>query len=83
MRVVLLCIVVAHASALGRKKKNGPSLKVAAVLAVDKKAVAKGDALFKKRTAQSCDAAARTSLPASTRKNAGDGMTVNFCVLQE
>ena len=33
MRVVALCLV-AHASALGRKKKNGPSLKVAATLAV-------------------------------------------------
>ena len=58
MRVVaLLCI--AHASALGRKKTNGPSVKVSATLAVDKKAVGKGDALFKKRTPQSCDAAAK------------------------
>jgi len=59
MRVALLCIVVAHASALGRKKTNGPSVKVSATLAVDKKAVGKADALFKKRTAQSCDAAAK------------------------
>ena len=59
VRIALLCIVVAHASALGRKKKNGPSVTVAAVLAVDKKVVGKGDALFKKRTAQSCDAAAK------------------------
>ena len=59
MRVALLCIVVAHASALGRKKRAGPSVTVAAVLAVDKKAVSKGDALFKKRTAASCDAAAK------------------------
>ena len=58
MRVVAwLCI--AHASALGRKKTNGPSVKVSATLAVDKKVVGKADALFKKRTAQSCDAAAK------------------------
>ena len=52
MRVVALCIL-AHASALGRKKTNGPSVKVSATLAVDKKAVGKADALFKKRTAAS------------------------------
>ena len=58
MRVVaLLCL--AHASALGRKKTNGPSVKVSATLAVDKKVVGKADALFRKRTAQSCDAAAK------------------------
>ena len=47
--VALLCL--AHASALGRKKTNGPSVKVSATLAVDKKVVAVNDALFKKRTA--------------------------------
>ena len=51
VRIALLCIFVAHASALGRKKTNGPSVKVSATLAVDKKVVGKGDALFKKRTA--------------------------------
>jgi hypothetical protein len=59
MRITLLCILVAHASALGRKKTNGPSVKVSATLAVDRKVVGKGDALYKKRTAQSCDAAAK------------------------
>ena len=59
VRIALLCIFVAHASALGRKKTNGPSVKVSATLAVDRKVVGKGDALYKKRTAQSCDAAAK------------------------
>ena len=58
MRVVALCLV-AHASALGRKKTNGPSVKVSATLAVDKKVVGRADALFKKRTAASCDAVAK------------------------
>lgn len=60
MRVALLCIVAARGSALfGKKKLAGPTIKVAATLAVDKKTISKADVLFKKRTAASCDAAAK------------------------
>ena len=43
---ILLCLFAAHTSALGRKKSNGPTIKVAATLAVDKKTISRADALF-------------------------------------